>query len=302
MDLQLYENVSTIKELFFNGQKTRADILQMEEDIKSLSTSFDECPYPLFHYLDNGMYVREIHMDAGHLVCSKIHKDDYFVTMLAGKVWVVNEYESQELTAPCAFRIKGGAKNILYILADTVWIDTHTVKSDTVEEAEKEIFSASYEDYDDYKKTIRSDYDGEIKVMPTKLKSGGQYERLCSDLGVSEEVLRAVSEIDSDIIEQPPCDQVEIKSSDIEGQGVFLTGDVKEGEVFALARLLNNRTPVGRYTNHSDTPNAGPISKDGLGMLVALQDIGKGEEVTVDYREIRRHAKILDGDELCQAG
>ena len=41
----------------------------------------------------------------------------------------------------------------------------------------------------------------------------------------------------------------------------------------------------GRFTNHSDTPNLGKIPVEGKeAYTVALRDIQKGEEMTLDYR------------------
>ena len=41
----------------------------------------------------------------------------------------------------------------------------------------------------------------------------------------------------------------------------------------------------GRFTNHSDTPNLGKVPLEGKeAYTVALRDIQKGEEMTLDYR------------------
>jgi hypothetical protein len=272
--------VPQIKQLFFQDH-TRKDIMEMEEVIKNLPTAFDKCPYPIFHSFSDGMYRREIHINGGHLIVGKIHKKDYFVEMLTGKAWVVSEFGAKELIAPCSFKAKAGVKHIGFHLEDTIWVDTHRVEATTVEEAEKEIFADSYEDLDQFTNT---------------------FESMCSDIGKSQEEVRELSEIEEDIIPQPECDKVEIKDSPIEGKGVFVTEPVKKDNVFALARILNNRTPVGRYTNHSDEPNATGIVKDNLGMLVALRDIEEGEEITVNYREIVQKAQELDRSLSCQVG
>lgn len=140
--------VKMIQYLFFYKLHNREDIVKIEQWIKRLPNAYTECPYPLYQYLENGLYTREIHMRKGDLVCSRIHKDDYFITVLKGVCWIINEFENRTIIAPCAFTIKGGAKNILFILEDTVWIDTHTVNVNTVEQAEKQIFVDSYKELD----------------------------------------------------------------------------------------------------------------------------------------------------------
>ena len=136
--------VKLIHHLFFCKPHTREDIARIDNWIKNLPNAYTECPYPLYQFLENGLYTREIHMRKGDLVCSRIHKHDYFIAVLKGICWVINEYESRTVIAPCAFSIKGGAKNILFILEDTVWIDTHTVTAKTKQDAENEIFVESY--------------------------------------------------------------------------------------------------------------------------------------------------------------
>jgi len=240
------ENViSSIKDLFFSGTKTRDDILDIERFIKNMPTSFDKCPYPLFHHLENGIYTREIHMRAGDLVCSRIHKDDYFVTMLSGKNWLMNQYETLELTSPSAFTLKGGAKNILYIIEDTVWIDTHKVDAETIEEAEKEIFLDSFEALDEYNNIVQSEFKKE--------------------------------EIDNIVIDQPSIDKVKIKDSK-----VYVSEDIKKNEVFALTQLYDCQTPIGENLKESNKPNVIEVYHGKIGMLQALEDMGKGTEISVN--------------------
>ena len=41
-----------------------------------------------------------------------------------------------------------------------------------------------------------------------------------------------------------------------------------------------------RFTNHSDNPNTGPEKED----VIALKDIQKGDEITIDYFNIDRYS------------
>ena len=146
--------IKKIQHMFFDKPNTRQDILNIESWVKSLKTNVDISCYPLYQYLENGLYTREIHMPAGHMICSRIHKDDYFIAILKGKAWVINEFENRVVLGPCAFTIKGGAKNILFILEDMVWIDTHNVKAKELKEAEKEIFVETYDELEKYQNII----------------------------------------------------------------------------------------------------------------------------------------------------
>jgi hypothetical protein len=86
--------------------------------------------------------------------------------------------------------------------------------------------------------------------------------------------------------------KVMIANSKIDGKGVFATGNFKEGEVIAPARIDGKRTPIGRYTNHSKSINAIMVLRDNGNIdLVAKKAINGcqggnlGEEITIDYRQ-----------------
>lgn len=278
------EDLYLLHKKFFRKIKTREDVLKFEKGIKDMDTAFDECPYPLFHSFADGMYTREIHFNKGDLIVGAIHKNEYFVNVLKGRLWVVSEFGAKEIIAPASFTAKAGVKHIGFTLEDTVWSDTHKVNAVNVEEAEKEIFSSSYKDLDNHNRVIQS-----------------EFSNMCDDLGMTEKEIRVASETDESLIDWK-ADPIEIRSSSIEGQGVFVTKDVKVGQIIALARDGNKRTFAGRYVNHSNNPNSSGIVEQGNGYFIATKDIKNGEEVTANYREITEKSKKLDGELLCLDG
>lgn len=79
-----------------------------------------------------------------------------------------------------------------------------------------------------------------------------------------------------------------VRPSGIHGVGCFANerisgrvGTLKCGEWFE----------AGRYINHSPTPNA--VARMESGALVAYGEIGAGEEITLDYRQVRNS---MDGE------
>lgn len=79
---------------------------------------------------------------------------------------------------------------------------------------------------------------------------------------------------------------IAIKPSEIAGVGLFTGIAIKEGEFIAVVRLNGNRYTAGRFTNHSPFPNAIFVrNEEGNLSLEALEDIEKGVEVTIDYRQ-----------------
>ena len=154
LELMEAQDLYNLHKTFFHRISSRADVLSYEEAIKGMPTAFDECPYPLFHTFADGMYTREMHFNKGDLIVGAIHKNEYFVNILKGRIWVASEFGAKEIKAPASFTAKAGVKHIGFTLEDTVWSDTHKVESVNIEDAEKEIFADSYEDLDAYNNVL----------------------------------------------------------------------------------------------------------------------------------------------------
>ena len=93
---------------------------------------------------------------------------------------------------------------------------------------------------------------------------------------------------------------MEVRPSEIEGKGLFTKKHYVKGDLIAPAAIAGMRTPAGRYTNHSDHPNAYFIcGATGRVMMVAKQNLYPDTELTVDYRQSREAAsmayQILNG-------
>ena len=99
---------------------------------------------------------------------------------------------------------------------------------------------------------------------------------------------------------KPLPDSLTIKTSGIEGLGLFAKKDIPEGTTLGISHLKINsmliRTPLGGFINHSDTPNcikSRYFMTNGEDLivehdytrydLVTLEDIDEGEELTLKY-------------------
>ena len=88
---------------------------------------------------------------------------------------------------------------------------------------------------------------------------------------------------------RPLPDCVTIKESGIEGLGLFATRLIHEGTELGMSHFYwggvesLQRTPLGAFYNHSDTPNCIKLQRDSRFFLIALHDIKEGEEITVKY-------------------
>jgi len=260
-----------------NDIRTRDDIERFESYLNCLPESLGEDPFPLHHKFGAGTYTREVHLPKDHFIVGKIHKHESMVYMLEGRVMVADEDGVRMVEAPCQFVSRAGLKRVGYVLEDVVWIYIHAVESDNIEDAEKEIFAKSYDEY--------------------------EFCKMVNDLGFTERQVRAISENTMDMIDID-IEGVVVKDSDIEGQGIFTTRDFGEMEFIGTARIGDKRTKIGRYTNHSFNPNARSYILEDKILFVATKNIGSDEEITIDYRDARHSAESLDlkiGGETCQA-
>lgn len=97
---------------------------------------------------------------------------------------------------------------------------------------------------------------------------------------------------------RPLPDSITIKDSKIEGLGVFATKDIQANTDLGISHVYDKRfpdnyirLPLGAFINHHEMPNCKGIVSESdplLGKLkhiriIAIKDIEKGEEVTLNY-------------------
>jgi len=94
---------------------------------------------------------------------------------------------------------------------------------------------------------------------------------------------------------KPLPDSVTIKASGINGLGLFAEQDIKQTTSLGATHFKIDetiiRTPLGGFINHSNTPNCVKVELHANGQepfrkkwnLVTIQDIKKGEEITLRY-------------------
>ena len=94
---------------------------------------------------------------------------------------------------------------------------------------------------------------------------------------------------------KPLPESLTIKQSGINGLGLFADQDIKQATNLGMSHLKFRdtifRTPLGGFINHANIPNCAKVellmSNDSFDSkkwnLITLQDIKKGEELTVRY-------------------
>ena len=89
---------------------------------------------------------------------------------------------------------------------------------------------------------------------------------------------------------RPLPDSLTIKSSGIDGLGLFSKEDLPAGKEFGICHVEDNRfengyvrTPLGGFYNHSDDPNCETYKLEGCIRLKSIKNIKIGEELTANY-------------------
>mgnify|MGYP003648381075 FL=1 len=94
---------------------------------------------------------------------------------------------------------------------------------------------------------------------------------------------------------KPLPESLTIKASGIHDLGLFADQDIKQATNLGVTHIKIDeqiiRTPLGGFINHSNTPNCAKVELHANGQepfrkkwnLLTLQDITKGEELTLRY-------------------
>lgn len=229
---------------------------------EALAKSVPQIDIPVKHKFIEGLYRREVTFPKGFLGTGKIHLKSHMDEMITGEMLVVTENGVVHLKAPCSLITVPGKKKFGYALTEVTWVTFHPTSCTTVEAVEAEIMCSDWEDY-------------EIE--------GESFEAMVNKLGFTVDAVRAMSENTDDYLDFID-ERLQLDNSKIEGTGVIACYDLLVGDSFLARTHDGKRTAVGRYTNHSNTPNC--VMREGVKsiMLEVSKPVSKGEELTCDYR------------------
>jgi len=263
-------------------------VLAVEElEKKMLAMPQVECP--VVHFFAPGIAVREVSIPAGAFAIGHYQKFEHLNIMLKGRVTVINDDgTTTELVAPMRFVGKPGRK-IGYVHEDVVWQNIYATTETDVEKLEEYFMTKSECWY-------AADRCKKLAATLQRSEDRADFARALAELGFTEDQVKFQSYVTDDRTDLP-CGGYKFKvgESAIEGRGLIAMSDIAEGEEIGPARINGLRTTIGRYANHSATPNAHMIHRGGgLVVLVALHHIpgcrggDDGDEITVDYRAVVR--------------
>lgn len=225
------------------------------------------------HTFPEGKYERKITVPPWTVLTGAAHKTPYRVRLEQGTIAVTTDDGVKILTAPIEFDAPAGTQRVGRVFEQEVtWVDVY--------------------DNPDNCRDITA-LEDRLYVVPdigmadnrtAAQKARIDYNVFLHQIGVSRDEVYRIASIESDLIDMPPEYEIELKDSPIHGKGCFAVRDYDVGGVICPGRLNSNRTPAGRYINHSGRPNVMPVLEGDDIWVIALKSIRNGDELTVDYR------------------
>lgn len=107
--------------------------------------------FPLKHHIKDGLYTREIFMPKGSLVVSFIHLQNHPSFFMSGEMSIVDDTgEVNRIKAPMVVQTEIGTQRVAYMHEDCVWTCVYRTDKETVEEAEKDVYTMDYRELPSY--------------------------------------------------------------------------------------------------------------------------------------------------------
>lgn len=273
--------------------------LHIDSSVEKLEKKFLQMPQvecPVVHSFGLGTYIREVRIPADTYSIGHYQNFEHINIFLKGKVSMLQEDGSfKTLTAPMYFIGKPGRK-VGYIHEDMIWLNVYSTEEKDIEKLESTFLTKS-DVFKDQEKAIEK-----FKMLQSSLDNE-DFEKTIKELGFSKEVVQSQSEDESDMTDLPSGSyKIKVSKSYINGQGLFATSGIDEGELICPARISGKRTIGGRFCNHSINSNAKMIAlENGDINLVAVKKISgcfggfDGEEITINYKDaVNTNLKISE--------
>jgi len=256
--------------------------LGMEELEKHLLKQ-EQVECPVVHRFGPGVYIREIFMPAGTIVIGHHHRYAHMNVMLKGEMDIVDDDGCVEtLKAPFTFIAPPGRKT-LHIKEDTVFQNIYAIEETDLDKIEEKLIIKTDLWYDQLACE-------NTKLLESKAKSS-EYEDLLKHLDITDDQVDLVGEKTCKLVNLPYGSyKIQASNSLVHGRGIFANAPIESGEEIGPARIEDNVTILGRYLNHSSSPNATLFIRDSQIMLKAISNISGnhgghlGEEITIDYK------------------
>lgn len=259
--------------------------------ITEASLALPQAECSVSHYFGHHIYIREVTIPAGVLAVGHYQKEKHNNIMLSGKIAMITDDGVKILTAPLIFEGEPGRK-IGLALETVVWQNIWAT-----DETDIEVLEDMYLD-----KSAGKAHEDEMNALDSfgRQLDRDDYELVVEASYLTRDEIKAVVENELDQCAMPKSwmTVTQRRKSNIHGYGMFCSYPVDKDICLGPALLDGKRTPLGRYTNHSKSPNAYPVRESSGDIYFwAARNINgchggdNGEEVTVNYRDTQSLAE-----------
>lgn len=268
-----------------SSELTIKDLSGFHEEVKAKVLEAPQAQIDVLHIFEPGKYIREMRAKAGTIIVGAEHRYSTFNVFVKGAGdFKMPDGSFEHREAPQTFVSEPGSK-IVYVTEDLVWQNWFPTEIKDVQLLEALLFKEEPELLENQFKQYLLDWNSHEQDRRS-------FESAIEDIGIPLDQVEALVNNEDDQIPLPYGSyKVRIGTSSIHGKGVLCTANIQAGEIIGTARAGVSRTPLGRYINHSDEPNAIGIQVGDDIVVQALRPIrgvgsvhGQGEEITVDYR------------------
>ena len=122
---------------------TMPEILRIEQELLKMP----QVELPIEHYQIDGVYARSMFIPAGTILTGKIHNFESIAILAKGRIRITNGTESYIISEGHIMVDKPGVKRLGYAETDVVFITVHRTDNTEIDAIEKELVSATFEEY-----------------------------------------------------------------------------------------------------------------------------------------------------------
>jgi len=139
------EQIQSLQQLLIDN----ADGENIEGDGKNIIHSKN---FPLKHTFADGVYIRQMDMQADSMVVGAIHNHLHVWFLLTGHLTVITEDTTEEFIAPCYVLATPGSKRVIYAMEDSIFVNIHKNPNNIkdIKKLEDDLVSLTFEDYEEY--------------------------------------------------------------------------------------------------------------------------------------------------------
>lgn len=125
-------------------------LLAIEDSVHHTDDRMQEL-FPVTHHIKDGLYTREVFMPKGSLVVSFIHKQNHPSFFMSGEMSILKDTgEIERIKAPMKVMTEIGTQRVAYMHDDCVWACVYRTDKETIEEAEKDVYTEDYRELPEY--------------------------------------------------------------------------------------------------------------------------------------------------------